>query len=56
MQLAHDVQDRYDGRLSRCPRGRTAPKEVSERLQEFKGIGPVAADIFLRDAPAAWHP
>jgi len=29
---------------------------VSERLQGFTGIGPVAADIFLRDALAAWPP
>ena len=55
-QLAHDVLERYDGRLSRLPEGARTAKEVSERLQEFKGIGPVAADIFLRDAPAPWHP
>ncbi|MGI3782653.1 MAG: hypothetical protein ACRYG2_17970 [Janthinobacterium lividum] len=55
-QLAHDVQERYDGKLSRLPEGAKAEQEVSDRLQEFKGIGPVAAGIFLRDAPAAWHP
>jgi endonuclease III len=54
-QLAHDVLERYDGRLSRLREGARAKKEVSERLQEFKGIGPVAADIFLRDAPPPWH-
>ena len=55
-QLGHDVLDRYEGRLSSLPEGAGSKKEVSERLQQFKGIGPVAADIFLRDAPAAWHP
>lgn len=55
-QLGRDVQERYDGRLSSLPEGARTKKEVSERLQQFKGIGPVAADIFLRDAPAAWHP
>jgi endonuclease III len=55
-QLAHDVLERYDGQLSRLPEGATTEEEVSQRLQEFKGIGPVAADIFLRDAPAPWHP
>ncbi len=55
-QLGHDVGERYDGRLSTLPEGARTKKEVLERLQEFKGIGPVAADIFLRDAPAAWHP
>lgn len=56
VQLAHDVQDRYDGRLSRLPDGAGSEKEVAERLQQFKGIGPVAAEIFLRDAPDGWHP
>ena len=55
-QLGRDVLERYDGRLSSLPEGARTKKEVSERLQQFKGIGPVAADIFLRDAPAAWHP
>ncbi len=55
-QLGHDVQERYDGKLSSLPEGAGSKKEVAERLQQFKGIGPVAADIFLRDAPAAWHP
>lgn len=55
-RLGHDVLERYDGRLSRLPEGATTKKEVSHRLQEFMGIGPVAADIFLRDAPAGWHP
>ena len=56
VQLGRDVQERYDGKLSTLPDGATTKKEISERLQEFKGIGPVAADIFLRDAPSAWHP
>lgn len=55
-QLGHDVRERYDGRLSALPEGAQTEQEVSERLQEFKGIGPVAADIFLRDAPEAWRP
>ena len=55
-ELGQAVLDRYDGRLCRLPDGARTTKDVSERLQEFKGIGPVAADIFLRDAPAAWHP
>ena len=55
-QLAHDVLERYDGRLSSLPEGAGSTRDVAGRLQEFKGIGPVAADIFLRDAPASWHP
>ncbi|GAA3579507.1 hypothetical protein GCM10022197_41260 [Microlunatus spumicola] len=55
-QLGRDVLEHHDGRLSSLPEGAKTTKEVSQRLQRFKGIGPVAADIFLRDAPAAWHP
>jgi len=30
------------------------PRRIHELLQEFKGIGPVGADIFLREAQVVW--
>jgi endonuclease III len=30
--------------------------ELSSRLQEFKGVGPKTAEIFLRDFPASFYP
>ncbi|NYI03631.1 endonuclease [Allostreptomyces psammosilenae] len=31
------------------------PEALRERLQEFPGIGPVGADVFLREAQAVWE-
>jgi endonuclease III len=46
--------DRYSGKITRIREGVTTKKQVSERLQEFKGIGPTAADIFLREMAPVW--
>lgn len=54
IQIGADVQERYDGKLSRLPEGTTTTKERKRRLQEFKGIGPTAADIFLREVGSTW--
>lgn len=53
IKLGQDVQQHYDGRLSRIldsdsDKGPTK-KAVKERVQEFKGLGPTAADIFVRE-------
>jgi len=47
--------ERYDGNLRELRRaaGRDPAKE-HRLLQEFKGIGPVGADIFLREVQLAW--
>lgn len=53
IKLGQDVLDRYGGRSSKLvagENGNRAPKtEVKKRVQEFKGIGPTAADIFVRE-------
>lgn len=46
--------DRYDGKVTRIRQDADSKKEVSERLQEFKGIGPASADIFLREMASKW--
>jgi endonuclease III len=52
--LGAEVRDKYGGRLSRLRDGADSRKELTRRLQEFKGIGPAAADIFLREVAPAW--
>ncbi|MGE0710610.1 MAG: endonuclease [Planctomycetota bacterium] len=54
-QAGQLVQERYGGDLRRLREeaGR-APGRERELLQEVKGIGPVGADIFLREAQIAW--
>ncbi|MFE0690510.1 endonuclease [Streptomyces sp. JH002] len=43
--------ERYGGDLRRL---REAPGDVGERLQEFPGIGPLGATIFLREVQGVW--
>lgn len=47
--------DRYDGDLRRlAARADHNPGRAAELLQEFPGIGPLGAAIFLREAQAVW--
>lgn len=47
--------DKYGGKITRLRNGVTSKKELAERLQEFKGIGPTAANIFLREMAPVWQ-
>lgn len=49
IQLGKDVQERYDGKLSRLREGADTTKALTDRLTDFSGIGPKAAEIFLRE-------
>ena len=49
------MQDKYDGKVSKLPEGADTRKEMSERVREFAGIGPTAAEIFLRDMAGVWN-
>jgi endonuclease III len=51
----HIVLDRYDGDLLRLREQADGdPEELTARLTDFKGIGAVGAEIFLREIQAAW--
>jgi len=54
-QTAERLIDAYGGDLRRLREhaGRD-PGEERRRLKEFQGIGDVGADIYLREAQAAW--
>lgn len=52
--LGRDVLDKYDGKLSRLAEGADSTAELTRRLQDFTGIGPTAARIFLRDVGDTW--
>jgi endonuclease III len=54
-ETAEMLIERYDGDLRRLRE--QADRDVKEEhrlLQQFKGIGPVGADIFLREAQDVW--
>ncbi|RDI46677.1 endonuclease [Nocardia mexicana] len=47
--------DKYDGDLRRlADEADRDPRRLAELLQQFKGIGPVGADIFLREVQDVW--
>ncbi len=54
-EAAQRVLDEYDGDLRKLrDAGDREPAREHELLREFKGIGPVGADIFLREVQVVW--
>jgi endonuclease III len=48
------AMDRYDGKITRI-RGEAGSRKAAARLlQEFKGVGPTSARIFLREMAPLW--
>lgn len=43
------LQSNYGGSITKLVKQAHSKKELSARLQEFKGVGPKTAEIFLRD-------
>jgi hypothetical protein len=54
ISLGQRVLDEYDGHAARIRDGADTRQAVTGRVQEFTGIGPVAAGIFVRDIAPAW--
>lgn len=55
-ELVDHLLEAYGGDLRRLrEQAERDPGRERELLQEFKGIGPVGADIFLREAQPAWE-
>lgn len=55
--LAQSTQwllDQYDGDLRKLRNAAGTTRQVSQRLQDFPGIGPTGAAIFLREVQAVW--
>ncbi|MDQ4105519.1 MAG: hypothetical protein M3186_18075 [Actinomycetota bacterium] len=52
---AVQLLDRWNGNLRKLRDDVSGdPKQIRELLTEFKGMGPVGADIFLREVRAVW--
>lgn len=46
--------DKYHGKITKIRDGAATRAELGRRLQEFKGVGPTAARIFLREMAPVW--
>ena len=44
----------YDGSMKKWRRGAESPAALSKKVQEFQGVGPKAAEIFLRELKGVW--
>jgi hypothetical protein len=54
ISLGQRVLEEYDGHAARIRDGADTKRAVAGRVQEFTGIGPVAAGIFVRDIAPVW--
>ncbi|HEY3978692.1 MAG TPA: hypothetical protein VGM79_15560 [Streptosporangiaceae bacterium] len=54
ISLGQRVLDEYGGHAARIRDGADTKAAVAGRVQEFTGIGPAAADIFIREITSAW--
>jgi endonuclease III len=43
----------YGGSVARLVRTASSREDLSQRLQQFKGVGPKTAEIFMREVPDA---
>ncbi len=53
--LGRQVLDDYGGHLTRLRRAADSRDELAREVQRFKGIGPTAADIFVRELAPLWE-
>jgi endonuclease III len=52
--IAKRLKEKY-GDLENLHRTASSPDELEKRLMEFKGVGPVGVNIFLRDLRGIWE-
>jgi endonuclease III len=54
ISIGQHLVDNYGGSMARWHKGADTAKELAERVQEFKGVGPKAAEIFVRELHGIW--
>lgn len=52
--LAKTLKEKY-GNLEQLHSESSSPADLERRLQEFKGVGPVGVNIFLRELRGVWE-
>lgn len=54
LDLVRQLQQSY-GTLTKLHRAARNPRDLEDRLMQFKGIGPVTTNIFLRELRTVWE-
>ena len=54
LTILESLKEKY-GDLEALHRMSSSPKDLERRLQEFKGVGPVGTNIFLRELRGIWE-
>ncbi|MFZ3062856.1 MAG: hypothetical protein WA148_03810 [Actinomycetota bacterium] len=55
LDIAEMLNKRCDGDLNQLHEEATEPRDLESKLMEFKGVGPVTANIFLRELRGIWE-
>ena len=53
--VARKLLESYDGKIEKLDKISKNPRDLERRLQEFRGVGPVTAKIFLRELRGIWR-
>ena len=53
LAIAKELKEKY-GNLENLHAAATSPADLEKRLQEFRGVGPVGVNIFLRELRGIW--
>lgn len=54
LAIIKNLKDKY-GDLENLHKQSSSPEDLERRLQEFKGVGPVSVNIFLRELRGTWE-
>ena len=54
LKIMEELKEKY-GDLERLHRESNSPIDLEKHLQEFKGVGPVGVNIFLRELRGIWE-
>ncbi len=55
MGICKKILEEYDGDVEKLDEVSRSSRELTEKIQEFRGVGPVTAKIFLRELRGLWE-
>ena len=55
LELMKQLKEKYGGKITNVHKKAKDAKDLENKLQEFKGIGPITTNIFLRELRPVWR-